>query len=68
ARGSSAGLKLLAAFRRWAEQRQAHELSINMSVAIHIERFNRMMTKLGFNCCGANFWLPLNSTGDSAAK
>lgn len=59
ARGSSAALKLLLAFRRWAEGRNVRELNINMSVAVDISRFNKMMTKLGFRCCGSNFTLPL---------
>ncbi|MDD4950701.1 hypothetical protein [Sulfuricurvum sp.] len=60
-RGSPAAIKILLAFRKWAEQHNAHELNINMSVAIEIERFNQMMGKLGFQCCGSNFSLPLKS-------
>lgn len=59
ARGSSAALKLLVAFRRWAEQRKVRELNINMSVAVDMQRFNKMMGKLGFRCCGSNFSLGL---------
>lgn len=59
ARGSSAAVRLLAAFRRWAENRHADELSINMSVAVDMGRFNRLMSHLGFACCGSNFHLPL---------
>lgn len=58
-RGSSAAVKLLIAFRRWAESRNANELNINMSVAIDMARFNRLMTHMGFKCCGSNFSLPL---------
>jgi acetyltransferase (GNAT) family protein len=61
ARGSSAALKLLLAFRRWAEQRKVRELNINMSVAVEMPRFNKMMTKLGFRCCGSNFSLGLGT-------
>ncbi|MES9900808.1 MAG: GNAT family N-acetyltransferase [Sedimenticola sp.] len=59
ARGSSAAIKLLMAFRRWAEQRNVSELNINMSVAVEMSRFNKMMSKLGFRCCGSNFSLGL---------
>lgn len=59
-RGSPAAIKILLAFRKWAEQHDVYELNINMSVAIEMERFNRMMGKLGFQCCGSNFTLPLN--------
>ena len=58
-RGSSAAFKLILAFRRWAESKQANELSINMSVAIDMERFNKFMTHLGFACCGSNFAMRL---------
>lgn len=59
ARGTSAAVRLLAAFRRWAENRRADELEINMSVAVDMPRFNRFMTHLGFACCGSNFHIPL---------
>lgn len=59
ARGSFAALKLLLAFRRWAEQRKVRELNINMNVAVEMPRSSRMMTKLGFRCCGSNFSLGL---------
>lgn len=62
-RGSSAAVKLLVAFRRWAEQRKVRELNINMSVAVDMQRFNKMMSKLGFRCCGSNFSLGLASAG-----
>lgn len=58
-RGSSAALKLLIAFRRWAENRNASELCINMSVDVDQERFNRFMAHLGFRNCGSNFTTPL---------
>lgn len=58
-RGSSAALKLMIAFRRWAENRQAVELCINQNVAIDQARFNRFMRHLNFQCCGSNFVLPL---------
>lgn len=58
-RGSSAAVKLLLAFRRWAENRKANEFSINMSVGIDMTRFNKFMMHLGFNCCGSNFSMAL---------
>ena len=59
-RGSSAAFKLILAFRRWAESKKVTELSINMSVAIDMERFNKFMTHLGFSCCGSNFAMRLS--------
>lgn len=58
-RGGSAALKLMLAFRRWAENRQAVEMCINQNVAIDQARFNRFMRHLGFACCGSNFVLSL---------
>ena len=58
-RGTSAAFKLILAFRRWAESKQASELSINMSVAIDMTRFNKFMSHLGFRCCGSNFAMRL---------
>lgn len=60
-RGSSAAVKLLLAFRRWAENRKADEFSINMSVGIDMARFNKFMTHLGFGCCGSNFSMSLKA-------
>ena len=58
-RGSAAALKLLVAFRRWAENRQARELNINMSVDIEQAKFNKFMIHMDFKSCGSNFVLPL---------
>lgn len=58
-RGSPAAMKLMLAVRRWAENRRARELNINMSVDIDRERFDRFMGHLKFRNCGSNFYLPL---------
>lgn len=58
-RGSPAALKLMIAFRRWAENRQARELCINMSVDIEPARFDRFMKHMSFRSCGSNFVLKL---------
>ncbi len=65
-RGSSAALKLMIAFRRWAENRQASELCIAMSVDIEQERFARFMRHLSFRSCGSNFVLSLSSAPGAA--
>lgn len=66
-RGGSAALKLMIAFRRWAENRRAVEININQNVDIEQERFNRFMRHLGFQCCGSNFVLPLPPAGPGPA-
>ena len=58
-RGSSAALKLLIAFRRWAENRKVVEICINMSVDVEQVRFDKFMTHMGFKSCGSNYHLPL---------
>lgn len=58
-RGTSAAVKLLLAFRKWAELRKVNELCINMSVAIEPERFDKLMKHLGFQYCGSNFSLQI---------
>ena len=60
-RGSAAALKLLIAFRRWAENRRAAELCINMSVNVDRQRFDQFMQHLQFTQSGSNFYLPLTS-------
>lgn len=60
-RGSAAAVKLLLAFRQWAEVRKADELCINMSVGIDMKRFNKLMTHMGFQCSGSNFSLPMGN-------
>lgn len=67
-RGSSAAFKLILAFRRWAESKHVTELSINMSVAIDMERFNKFMTHLGFSQCGSNFAMRLRYTESTERK
>lgn len=67
-RGSSAALKLLIAFRRWAENRNASELCINMSVDVDQQRFNKFMNHLKFTCCGSNFVLPLPPAGKAGNR
>lgn len=58
-RGGAAAMKLMLAVRRWAENRRARELNINMSVDIDRQRFDRFMEHLQFRNAGSNFYLPL---------
>lgn len=58
-RGASAAVRLLTAFRKWAENRNVQEININMSVAIDMPRFERFMTHMGFTNCGSNFYYRL---------
>jgi GNAT superfamily N-acetyltransferase len=58
-RGSSAAVRLLTVFRKWAECRHVQELNINMSVAVDMKRFERFMVHMGFTNCGSNFYYRL---------
>lgn len=58
-RGSSAALKLLSAFRRWAQKRGARELHVYQTVAVDSDRFDRMMRRAGFEYAGGNYIYPL---------
>lgn len=60
-RGSSAAVKLLRVFRRWAERRGATALNISQRVGVQMERFEAFMLHQGFESRGMNFSLPLNS-------
>ncbi len=58
-RGSSAAVRLLTGFRKWAQNRGVQELNINMSVAVDMSRFERFMAHMGFTNCGSNFYYRL---------
>ena len=58
-RMGGAGLRLLTAFRKWAENRGAHELS----TGVNMDRFLR---KLGFRLTGGNYSFTLNAAASAA--
>lgn len=58
-RGSSAALKVLRVFRRWADKRGAACLNVSQRVGVETDRFDRLMTRLGFEARGTNFSLSL---------
>lgn len=62
-RGSSAAMKLLLAFERWAVNRQVAEININMSVAIDMARFDRFMGRAGYMPCGTNHFKRIGQGG-----
>lgn len=65
-RGSSAALKLLRVFRRWAEKRSAAVLNISQRAGVEMERFDRFMERQGFWAIGKNFSTRLADTGPDA--
>lgn len=59
ARGSAMAVKLLLAFRRWAENRQATELTLSVTSGLRTEKTGRFLQRMGFRPCGENFYQPL---------
>lgn len=58
-RMSGAGLKLLAAFRKWAENREVFELSVGINSGVELEKMDRYLKRLGFRQTGGNYALHL---------
>lgn len=63
---SGAGLRLMSAFRTWAENRGAVELSAGVNSGAHIDKTDKFLRRLGFVQTGGNYALALNqsNTGD----
>jgi hypothetical protein len=66
-RGSKAAIKLLEGFRKWANNRKATSLSINVTSGIHMARSDRLLRRLGFKMSGGNYLMHLeeNVLGDA---
>lgn len=58
-RMGGAGLRLLTAFRKWAENRGAFELSAGINSGIELDKMDRFLRKLGFQQTGGNYSLRL---------
>lgn len=58
-RMGGAGLRLLTAFRKWAENRGAFELSVGVNSGIDIDKMDRFLKRLGFGQTGGNYALRL---------
>jgi hypothetical protein len=63
-RMSGAGLRLLTAFRKWAENRNAVELSAGVNSGTELDRMDSFLRKLGFVLTGGNYSLSLNIIDD----
>lgn len=66
-RMSGAGLKLLAAFRKWAENRGAVELCAGVNSGTEIGKMDRFLKKLGFRLTGGNYAMSLTMSATSQA-
>lgn len=61
-RMSGAGLRLLTAFRKWAENRGAVELSAGVNSGVELAKMDRFLQRLGFQQTGGNYSLLLSTT------
>lgn len=61
-RMSGAGLRLLTAFRKWAENRGAVELSAGVNSGIDLDKMDTFLRKLGFELTGGNYSLGIASS------
>lgn len=59
ARGSSMAVKLLLAFRGWAENRQATEMTLSLTSGVGTDKTGRFLRRMGFRTCGENFYQAL---------
>ncbi len=58
-RMSGASLRLLKAFRKWAENRGAVELAVGVNSGDSIEKHDKFLKRLGFQPVGGNYALKL---------
>lgn len=59
-RMSGAGLKLLTAFKKWAENRGVYELAVGINSGIDLQQMDRFLRKLGFQMTGGNYSMVLS--------
>lgn len=60
-RMGGAALKLLIAFRKWAENRGAFELSAGVNSGVQMDKIDRFLKRLGFQPTGGNYSLSLGT-------
>ena len=58
-RSGPMALKLMMAFKKWAENRNVAELFVGVTSGEDIERTDRFLTKIGFRKTGGNYAMPL---------
>jgi len=58
-RMSGAGLRLLTAFRKWAENRNAIEINAGVNSGIELDKMDTFLRKLGFELTGGNYSLSI---------
>ncbi|MGB8338661.1 MAG: hypothetical protein WCD07_03155 [Burkholderiales bacterium] len=66
-RGGSTALKFIHAFRNWAVNRNAVELSLGVASGVTIDRTDRFLKRLGMQMVGGNYTLSLQPNAQSKA-
>lgn len=61
-RMGGAGLKLLTAFKKWAENRGAFEINAGVNSGTDLEKMDSFLRRLGFKLTGGNYSLMLGET------
>lgn len=54
-RGGPAAIKLMTAFKKWAENRKVLEIAVSVTSAIRIDKADTFFKKLGFQLTGGNY-------------
>lgn len=60
-RGSSAAIKFIHAFRKWALNRRALEMCIGVASGVTIGRTDRFLKRLGFSVTGGNYSMVIDT-------
>lgn len=63
-RMSGAGLRLLTAFRKWAENREVFEICAGVNSGTDLGRIDKFLKRLGFRLTGGNYSLMLNAAAN----
>jgi hypothetical protein len=68
-RGGLAAIKMVMAFRAWAQNRAAAEVYIGVASGVTMQRTGRFLSKLGLQLSGGNYsaWLPVPKTETATA-
>lgn len=61
-RGTSAALKLLNAFKQWAQRSGAQEVCIVVASGVSIAKTDRFLTRMGFRQTGGNYAMALQES------
>ncbi len=67
-RGSSAAVKFIHAFRKWAMNREALEVCIGVASGVTIGRTDRFLKRLGFSVTGGNYSMVIRHQQESERR